>query len=76
MSEEKKKETKKLTKDILEQQVAESQKAIDTTKQTILRLTDQLHQQVGVLNYAQHILATFDVPSEPKEEKKPPLEVK
>lgn len=76
MSDEKKKEAKNLTKEILEQQVAESQKAIENTKQTILRLTDQLHQQVGVLNYAQHILATFDIPAEPKEDKKPPIEVK
>lgn len=78
MSNEKDKELKKLSREILNKQIEESQKVINSTQQTIVQFQQQIEQQRGVLAYAQHLLAQFDIPSEPKEEpkKKTDLEVK
>ena len=69
------KELKKLTKEILAKQIQESRNAINYAQQNILVFTQQLQQQQGVLNYTEHLLAGFDIPSEPKPEE-PKLEVK
>lgn len=74
---EKDKELKKLSREILNKQIEESRRAINYAQQSIVAFTQQLQQQQGVLNYAEHLLAQFDIPSEPKEDpKKTPLEVK
>jgi len=75
---EKDKELKKLSREILTKQIEESQKAINYAQQSILAFQQQTEQQRGVLAYAQHLLAQFDIPEAPKEDpKKPPeLEVK
>lgn len=81
MSDEKKESPKDaapkvLSKEILEKQVAESQKFIDYASKQIEALTKQLHQEAGVLGYATHLLRQFELPTEPKKDEKPPLEVK
>ena len=78
MSAEKDKELKKLSREILNKQIEESRKAIHYAQQSIISFTQQLQQQQGILNYAEHLLAQFDIPSEPKEDpkKKTELEVK
>jgi len=75
MSEEnKKEEVKKLTRDILNKQVEESRKAINYAQQSIAAFTQQLQQQMGILNYAEHLLKQFDIPEGTAPEK--PFEVK
>lgn len=73
---EKTKELKKLSREILVKQVEESKRGIVYAQQGILQFQQQLQQQQGVLNYAEHLLAQFDIPSIPEEKKKPELEVK
>lgn len=73
MSEEKK-ETKKLSREILQKQVEETQRGIDYAQRTIATLQQQLQQQQGILSFTQHLLTQFDIPSIPEEKK--PLEVK
>lgn len=72
------KESKKFSKDILLKQIEESQKVINSARQEIARFQRQIEQQSGVMNYAEFILAQFDIPEAPKEEPKktPELEVK
>jgi gluconate kinase len=71
------KELKRLSREILTKQVEESQRAINYAQQSIVAFQQQLQQQQGVLGYAQHLLAQFDIPAEPKEDpKKTELEVK
>lgn len=73
MAEEQKNKT--LTREILLKQVEESKAAIGYAQSNIQAYTEQLQQQRGVLKYAEHILAQFDVPEATKPEK-PSLEVK
>lgn len=80
MSDENKKdvELKKLTKELLQKQIEESSKHIEYAQKQIATLTEQIQQQVGVANYANHLLKQFDIPVEvkPTEPKKTELEVK
>lgn len=72
---EKDKEQKKLTREILQRQIDESERVILQTQRQLAILGDQLQQQMGAANYARHILANFEVPTE-TQPAKPPLEVK
>lgn len=77
MSDVKDKEKKALTRETLQKQVEETKRGIQYTQNNITILTEQLHQQKGILNFTEHLLNQFDLPSDPKEEsKKPDLEVK
>ena len=74
---EKDNEQKKLSKEILEKQIAESKRFIEYAQSQVATFQAQIQQQVGVLGFSEHLLKQFDIPSEPKEEpKKPDLEVK
>jgi hypothetical protein len=74
MSNEKDKELKTLTREILVKQIEESRRVIIQVQQNIVSLSQQLQQQQGVLNYAEHLLAQFSFPG--TEPAKSPLEVK
>jgi hypothetical protein len=78
MSAEKDVERKQLSRDILNRQIEESRRAINYAQQSILAFTQQLQQQQGILNYAEHLLAQFEIPeaTKPEDPKKTPLEVK
>jgi len=75
---EKDKELKKLSREILTKQIEESSKVINQAQQNVMQIQQQIEQQRGVLAYAQHLLAQFDIPEAPKEDPKktPELEVK
>lgn len=75
--EKKDKELKKLSKELLNRQITESDNAIEYARQNIVQLTTQLHQQEGVRDYAKHLLAQFELPEKVEEaKKKTDLEVK
>lgn len=78
MSNEKDKVAKPLTREVLVRQLEETRKGINYAQQNITILTQQLHNQQGILSFTEHLLAQFDIPSEPKEDpkKKTDLEVK
>lgn len=69
---------KELTKKHFEDQIKQAQATVDEFRRQINSLTDQIQQQIGLANYADHILKTFKLPDAPKEEpkKKTDLEVK
>lgn len=77
MTEEKKekdKELKKLYKETFTRQIIEGENFIRFTEEQIAGLKDQVQRQHGVVGYARHMLAEFDIPEKPAEPKK--LEVK
>lgn len=78
MSDENKKDVEKikLTKELLQKQVSESKSAITQAQNQVANLSKQIEQQFGVLQYAEHLLARFDIPNAPEEPKKSELEVK
>lgn len=63
---------KVLTREQLERQIAASEQTIQQKRNQIINLTSEVEQQVGILKYSKHLLATFQLP----EEEKAPLEVK
>jgi hypothetical protein len=69
---------KELTREVILRQVEETKKGINYTQTNIALLTQQLHQQQGILNFSEHLLAQFELPAEakPVDPKKTELEVK
>lgn len=63
---------KKLTRELLKKQLDESRRSVSYAQQAIEGLNQQLQQQQGIINFVEHMLKQFDIPSEPKD----PLEVK
>ena len=74
MSDEKVKdvELKDFTKETLEKQVEAGEKFIVQVRQEIVRLENEVQQQLGIVGFAKHLLSKFKLP----EAKKPDLEVK
>lgn len=64
------KELKKLSREILTKQIEESQKLINANRQNISQLQKQIEQQSGVMQYAEFLLAGFDIPAELSQEVK------
>lgn len=73
MSDVKDVEKKSLTRETIIKQIEETKKGIQYAQTNITILTQQLHQQQGILNFSEHLLSQFEIPSEPK---KTELEVK
>lgn len=62
-------------KAFLERQISESERLIKYADDAMAAFARQREEQRGVLNFAKHLLANFNIPSAP-EEKKPDLEAK
>lgn len=70
-------ELKDLSKDTLTRQIQQAQSLVTEYEQEIVRLQNQIQQQVGIAGFAQHLLTKFKIADAKKEEpKKTPLEVK
>jgi len=72
MSETLEQQKKKLSKEVLTNQITESKRQIELTQQQIVACKAHIDRQEGVLGYAQHLLGQFDIADG---DKKPELEV-
>lgn len=76
MSDEKQKdvELKKLSKELLNQQIATAEGIISSYQAEVVRLQNNIQQQLGIAAFSRHLLANFDLPE--KVEAPKSLEVK
>lgn len=76
MSEEKV-EKKKLSKELLDKQIKSAEEFVNYANGQITQLQSQVQQNIGIANFARHLLSQFDLPEKVEEPKKAtPLEVK
>lgn len=71
-------ERKPLSRELLEDQIKESERVIAAMQSEAVRLNRDIEQNIGVLNHTRFLLERYDVPSIPRkpEVKKTDLEVK